>query len=117
MPTDARAAIFPTLRFEPNENDRRMLRRNWFFWAGHTWRLINENTAVCSEGFNCSIPFRKEWNAPDARDYEKSDAKKWLEDWVDEAIRKPVFFPFTKDEAEMAKVYFDEGLVRARKPV
>lgn len=50
-------------------------------FAGHTWTVIDDDMALCDgpAGYTC---FRRNWQAPDANDYEKSDVKKWLENWA-----------------------------------
>lgn len=52
-------------------------------FAGHTWTVIPGNMVLCDTGVGTHC-FRKDWQAPDANDYEKSDVKKWLEDWAKE---------------------------------
>ena len=51
--------------------------------AGKNWTVISEDLILCDESVgNCS--FRKDYQAPDANVYEKSDVKKWLENWAAE---------------------------------
>ena len=54
-----------------------------FELAGYMWTVINGNMALCNDiiGECC---FRDDWKAKDANDYEKSDIKKWLENWAKE---------------------------------
>lgn len=51
--------------------------------AGYTWTIISDDTAICDVvvGKSC---FREDWQAPDANAYDKSDVKKWLENWAKE---------------------------------
>ena len=51
--------------------------------AGYTWTVISDDYILCDSivGKTC---FRKDWKAPDANVYEKSDIKKWLEAWAKE---------------------------------
>lgn len=51
--------------------------------AGVVWIKIAEDILLCSTSVGCTC-FRKDWEAPDANDYEASDIKKWLEKWVKE---------------------------------
>ena len=50
-------------------------------FAGYAWTMIAPDMALCDDvvGQTC---FRKDWQAPDANDYEKSDVKVWLEKWA-----------------------------------
>lgn len=52
-----------------------------FEMTGHTWTVISEDTALCNDivGKTC---FRSDWRSEDANNYEKSDIKKWLANWV-----------------------------------
>ena len=52
-------------------------------YAGYDWTVIYENMALCDTSVG-SCYFRKDWKAPDANDYNKSDVKKWLENWAKE---------------------------------
>ena len=51
--------------------------------ADHTWTVIPGGMALMNDiiGYH---PFRKDWQAKDANDYEKSDVKKYLEAWAKE---------------------------------
>ena len=53
---------------------------NSFSYKGYQWDMITDNTALCQSIVGKS-PFRKDWRAADANNYEASDIKKWLEDW------------------------------------
>ena len=54
-----------------------------FKLAGQTWTVISERYALC-DGIIGKHTFRNEWRASDANDYEKSDVKKFLENWARE---------------------------------
>lgn len=59
-----------------------------FSAGGETWTVISKDLALCDRvvGHTC---FREEdWRAPDANVYEKSDVKKWLENW---ALEKGIY--------------------------
>ena len=51
-------------------------------FADYCWTVISENMMLCDEviGHTC---FRNDWLADDSNDYEKSDIKVWLEDWLE----------------------------------
>lgn len=51
--------------------------------AGYTWTMVAENIALCDKGVGQTY-FRKDFKAPDANVYEKSDVKKWLKTWTQE---------------------------------
>ena len=51
--------------------------------AGYTWTIIADNLALCDSPVDYTC-FRMDYKANDANDYEASDIKKWLADWVKE---------------------------------
>ena len=53
----------------------------------YTWTVISKNILLCDDivGYTC---FREDWRVDDANDYEKSDIKKWLENWWKERVKK-----------------------------
>ena len=51
--------------------------------ADHTWTVIPGGMALMNDIIGY-YPFRKDWQAEDANDYEKSDVKKYLEAWAKE---------------------------------
>lgn len=54
---------------------------------GHTWTVLDENTALCDDIIGFS-KFREESKAPDATDYEKSDVKQFVENWLNEKMNE-----------------------------
>lgn len=58
-----------------------------FSAGGETWTVISKDLVLCDRvvGHTC---FREDWRAPDANVYEKSDVKKWLENW---ALEKGIY--------------------------
>lgn len=64
-----------------------------FSAGGETWTVISKDLALCDHvvGHTC---FREDWKAPDANVYEKSDVKKWLENW---ALEKGIYTTAQKD--------------------
>lgn len=55
--------------------------------AGHTWTVISYQYILCDDIIG-KCAFRKDYNASDANDYEKSDVKKFLDDWFEKSIKK-----------------------------
>ena len=55
--------------------------------ANYTWTVINNDMMLCDESIGNTC-FRKDWRAYDANDYEKSDIKVWLENWLENKIRE-----------------------------
>ena len=49
--------------------------------AGRDWTLISMDLILCDTPVGES-PFRIDRNAPDSGEYEKSDVKKWLDNWA-----------------------------------
>ena len=54
-----------------------------FEFANYTWTVISEDKALCDDIIGYSV-FRDDWKAKDASDYEKSDIKKYLDNWWEE---------------------------------
>lgn len=47
---------------------------------GKTWTVISNELALCDSWVK-QMAFRPDWQAPDANQYEKSDVKKWLDEY------------------------------------
>ena len=58
-----------------------------FIFADYTWTVIGENLALCDSVVGTTY-FRKDWEAEDSSEYETSDIKKWLEDWLKERVEE-----------------------------
>jgi len=54
--------------------------------VGYNWTVISDSMILCDDVVGFTY-FRKDWRANDANDYEKSDIKKWLNDWWKERIK------------------------------
>lgn len=52
-----------------------------FRLADYTWTMLGDGLALCDDIIG-ECAFRKDWKATDANDYEKSDVKKYLEQWA-----------------------------------
>lgn len=72
-------AVRPALIINPESTNLQVGDR--IFYKEHRWTAIDKNMLLCDEPVTY-MPFRKDWKAPDANDYEHSDVKKWLEDWA-----------------------------------
>lgn len=72
-------AVRPALIINPESTNLQVGDR--IFYKQHRWTAIDKNMLLCDEPVTY-MPFRKDWKAPDANDYEHSDVKKWLEDWA-----------------------------------
>ncbi|MBR6252749.1 MAG: hypothetical protein IKR04_02805 [Clostridia bacterium] len=51
--------------------------------AWHAWTVISDELALCDDIVGHTF-FREDMKAEDANNYEKSDIKKWLENWAAE---------------------------------
>ncbi len=58
-----------------------------FEFGEHKWTVISDTYAICNDtiGDHC---FREDWRAEDSCDYEKSDIKKYVENWYESCINK-----------------------------
>lgn len=45
------------------------------------WTALNPSLLLCDESIG-GCAFRKDWNAPDANDYDASDVKRYLREWI-----------------------------------
>lgn len=54
-------------------------------FGGKTWTTISDGLALADEPL-CDMPFRRDWKAPDASSYDKSDIREYLGTWLIEAI-------------------------------
>ena len=54
-----------------------------FEFGGYTFTIISNKLALCDEAI-AKMAFREDWEAKDANDYEKSDIKKFLDNWFRE---------------------------------
>lgn len=53
-----------------------------FCLFGYEWTVISKELALCDEVVG-KHAFREDWQAEDANDYEQSDVKRFLEEWLD----------------------------------
>lgn len=51
-----------------------------FEFGGKTFKIISNNLAFCLSDIG-TCAFRRNWKAEDANDYEKSDVKKYVDEW------------------------------------
>ena len=54
-----------------------------FKLTDYIWTMLRDDLALCDDVIG-KCAFRKDWKAIDANIYEKSDIKKWLENWAEE---------------------------------
>jgi len=55
--------------------------------AGYSWTIVCVLENYCYALCNCAVGetyFREDWKAENANNYETSDVRKWLENWVKE---------------------------------
>lgn len=55
--------------------------------AGHTWTVISDQYILCDDTVGECV-FQNDWEAPYAHDYEKSDAKEFLDDWFNKNVKE-----------------------------
>ena len=75
--------VRPVLRIR-NLGASNLLVENKFELAGCTWTVLPGDLALCDKEIG-STYFREDIDAKDANVYEKSDIKKYLEKWAEEA--------------------------------
>lgn len=57
-----------------------------FEFGGRQFEIISDDKAFCL-GCITSKAFRDDWRADDANDYEKSDIKKYIDEWFKRSIK------------------------------
>lgn len=79
-------AIRPALRIK-NLKSSRLEVGDIFIFGEKIFKIITNKLAFCLSdiGNHC---FRADWNLKDANDYEKSDAKKFVDDWFNKALHQ-----------------------------
>ena len=65
-----------------------------FLLADEQWIVISKDKALCNRIVG-KTPFREDWKASDAKNYEASDVKVWLEKW---AIEKGIIQEVNRNE-------------------
>ncbi len=55
-------------------------------WGDYTWTIISDQYALCDKCI-AWLPFREDLEAKDANVYEKSDVKKYLDQWYEDIKR------------------------------
>lgn len=60
-----------------------------FYFGGKPFEVISNNLSFCLDciGFYC---FRRDCEASDANDYNKSDVKKYVDDWFNQSVQEAV---------------------------
>ncbi len=78
-------AVRPALIINPESSSLKI--KDEFEFEKHKWTVISDTYAICNDtiGDHC---FRADWEAEDANDYEKSDVKEFIEDWLESCINK-----------------------------
>lgn len=73
-------AVRPALKIS-NLTSANLIPGDKIIVAGQNWTVISDTYAIADDaiGTHC---FREDWRAKDANMYEKSDVKKYIEDWA-----------------------------------
>lgn len=58
-----------------------------FVFGGAEFEIISNSKALCSTYIGFSA-FRDDWRADDANDYEKSDIKKYIDEWFEKSKKE-----------------------------
>ena len=73
------AVVRPALRISNIESSNLKI-DDKFKLDGKTWTVISNKLALCDSWVK-QMAFRSDWQATDAYQYEKSDVKKWLDEY------------------------------------
>lgn len=76
--------VRPALRINLKSSDFQI--GDSFKLKRYTWTIVSKDYALCDTTIG-NMPFRKDWQAKDTNDYEKSDIKEFLEDWYNKQIK------------------------------
>ena len=83
---DAYNAVRPALKISNLEFSNLKI-GDIFEFGGKIFEVISNNMAFCKQDIG-RCAFRKDATAPDANDYEKSDVKKFVDDWFNKSIKE-----------------------------
>lgn len=72
-------AVRPALRLNPDSHHLQI--GDVFEYENKRWTMIADSLALCDEAF-CNMAYRKDWQAKDANDYNASDVKMYLDNWI-----------------------------------
>lgn len=78
--------VRPTLRIK-NLRSSNLKIGDTFKFGGIEFEIISNDFAFCKSDIGCHY-FREDWKSDDANDYEKSDIKKFVDDWFGVAKTK-----------------------------
>lgn len=78
-------AVRPALQIK-NPNYAKLNAGDRFGLFGYDWTVISRELALCDEAIE-KHAFREDWRAKDANDYEKSDVKRFVEEWLQEKMQ------------------------------
>lgn len=60
-----------------------------FKFGDKDFEIISNNLALCLDDIG-TCAFREDWESPDANIYEKSDIKKYVDEWFEKSIEKSI---------------------------
>ena len=72
--------VRPALKTENLSFDLKKFEKAKMF--GHTWTAVTKDLVLCDDSLG-KMAFRKDYDTPNANNYEKSDIKAWLGDWLE----------------------------------
>lgn len=79
---DEANGVRPALQIS-NLGDSNLKEGDKFKWGDYTWTIIFDQYALCDKCV-ALLPFREDSEAKDANVYEKSDIKKYLDQWYED---------------------------------
>ena len=80
IPVSSEYGVRPALQF--NLKSSNLKTGDKFKALGYVWDVISENKALCADVIGYSA-FREDWQSESANDYEKSDIKKYVDNWFE----------------------------------
>ena len=60
-----------------------------FEFGGKQFKIVSDKLAFCLTDIGAYC-FREDWQAEDANDYEKSDVKKYVDEWFNDTVKSEV---------------------------
>lgn len=99
------AGVRPALRVNPAPLNLQIGEKAQY--SGRTWTYVEEGILLY-DGIICKMPFRQDWQAEDANDYEASDIKPYLDEWLENAKA----FQARPNDIVLATYAFDGGFTR-----
>ena len=98
-------AVRPALQIKNTQSSNLQV-GDKFEFGGKEFKVISYNLAFCVTDIG-KCCFRKDWKAADSNDYEKSDVKKFVDEWFNQSVQENDY-PCKYFDGREEKVYLTD---------